>query len=169
MEKIDRREFVKCVSTAAAGLSLLGTKAFAEEGKHTIIDEAMTMKSGFINVMAINGSSRKENSSTYHILNPLLEGMRAAGATTEVVHLGHLKIKPCLGCFLCWVKTPGKCVQRDDMADVFERFVQADLLVFGTPLYHFNVSGLMKNFIDRSLPCAEPWLVEDPDHPGKSG
>ena len=121
-----------------------------------------------MHVMAINGSPRKEKSSTNHILNPLLDGMRAAGATTEVVHLGHLKIKPCLGCFLCWVKTPGKCVQQDDMADVFERFVQADLLVFGTPLYHFNVSGLMKNFIDRTLPNAEPWLVEDPNQPGGS-
>ncbi len=122
-----------------------------------------------MHVMAINGSPRKEKSSTYHILGPLLEGMRAAGATTELVHLGHLQIKPCLGCFLCWVKTPGKCVQQDDMAAVLERFVQADLLVFGTPLYHYNMSGLMKNFIDRTLPSYEPWLVEDPDHPGKSG
>ena len=122
-----------------------------------------------MHVMAINGSPRKEKSSTYHILAPLLEGMRAAGATTELVHLGHLQIKPCLGCFLCWVKTPGKCVQKDDMAAVLERFVQADMLVFGTPLYHYNVSGLMKNFIDRTLPSFEPWLVEDPDHPGKSG
>ena len=167
MGTIDRREFVKRVSTAAAGLSLLGAKALAGEGKPTIMEETDTMESKCV-VMAINGSSRKEKSSTYHILNPLLEGMRAAGATTEVVHLGHLKIRPCLGCFLCWVKTPGKCVQQDDMADVLERFVQADLLVFGTPLYHFNVSGLMKNFIDRTLPYAEPWLVEHPDQPGST-
>ncbi len=167
MEKIDRREFVKYVSTAAAGLSLLGTKALAGEGKPTVTEEPKTMESKCV-VMAVNGSPRKEKSSTYHILNPLLEGMRAAGATTEVVHLGHLKIKRCLGCFLCWVKTPGKCVQQDDMADVLERFVQADLLVFGTPLYHFNVSGLMKNFIDRTLPMAEPWLAEDPNQPGNT-
>ena len=119
-------------------------------------------------VMAVNGSPRKEKSNTYRILSPLLEGMRAAGATTELVHLGHLQIKPCLGCFLCWVKTPGKCVQEDDMAAVLERFVQADFLVFGTPLYHYNVSGLMKNFIDRTLPAHEPWLVEDFNHPGQS-
>ena len=50
-----------------------------------------------MHVMAINGSPRKEKSSPYHILGPLLEGMRAAGATTELVHLGHLQIKPCLG------------------------------------------------------------------------
>jgi hypothetical protein len=122
-----------------------------------------------MHVMAINGSPRKEKSSTNHILAPLLEGMRAAGASTELVHLGHLQIKPCLGCFLCWVKTPGKCVQQDDMAGVLERFVQADLLVFGTPLYHYTMSGLTKNFIDRTLPASEPWLVADPLHPGQSG
>ena len=121
-----------------------------------------------MHVMAINGSPRKEKSSTSHILAPLLEGMRAAGATTELVHLGHLQINHCLGCFLCWVKTPGKCVQKDDMAAVLERFVQADLLVFGTPLYHYNVSGLMKNFIDRTLPTHEPWLVADRNHPERS-
>jgi len=122
-----------------------------------------------MHVMAINGSPRKEKSSTYHILAPLLDGMRAAGATTELVHLGQLQIKPCLGCFLCWVKTPGKCVQKDDMSALLERFVQADLVVFGTPLYHYHMSGLMKNFIDRTLPTFEPWLVQDPNHPELSG
>jgi len=121
-----------------------------------------------MHVMAINGSPRKEKSNTYRILGSLLEGMGAAGATTEVVHLGHLQINPCLGCFLCWVKTPGKCVQKDDMAEVLEKFVRADLLIFGTPLYKFNVSGLMKNFIDRTLPALEPWIVEDPHNPGRS-
>ena len=102
---------------------------------------------------------------------PAVGGMRAVGATTELVHLGHLQIKPCLGCFLCWVRPPGKCVQQDGApaCRFLDRFVQADLLVFGTPLYHYSVSGLMKNFIDRTLPTFEPWLVADPDHPGRSG
>ena len=109
-----------------------------------------------MHVMAINGSPRKEKRSTNHILDPLLEGMQATSATPEVVHLGHLQIKPCLGCFLCWDRTPGKCVQQNDMATGLERPLQADLLVFGTPLYHYNVSGLMKNFIDRTVPSFEP-------------
>ncbi len=118
-----------------------------------------------MHVLAINGSPRKESSSTYHILNPLLSGMRTAGATTELVHLGHLEIKHCLGCFLCWVKSPGECAQKDDMAPVLEKFVKADLIIFGTPLYHYSMSGLLKNFIDRTLPAHEPWMVCDPDHP----
>jgi len=111
-------------------------------------------------VIAINGSMRKERSSTNHILKPFLEGMELAGAQTEQIMLGHLNIKPCLGCFLCWVKSPGKCVQDDDMAEVLEKYVQADLIIMGTPLYHYTMSGLLKNFIDRTLPMDEPWLVE---------
>lgn len=120
-------------------------------------------------VMAVNGSPRKEKSSTFQILTPLLEGMRAAGAATELVHLDGLRINRCLGCFLCWVKTPGKCVQKDDMQALFEKYVQADLLVFGTPLYHYHMSGPMKTFIDRTLPMSEPWLVEDLADPERSG
>lgn len=122
-----------------------------------------------MHVLAVNSSPRNEKSITNHILTPLLAGMRAAGATTDLAHLGHMEIKPCLGCFLCWIKTPGKCVQQDDMAGLLEKFVQADLLIFGTPLYHYHMSGLMKNFIDRTLPTSEPWLVEDPNHPELSG
>jgi putative NADPH-quinone reductase len=111
-------------------------------------------------VVAINGSIRKEKSSTNHILKPLLEGMELAGAQTDLIMLGHLNIKPCLGCFLCWVKTPGKCVQADDMSEILGKYLQADLLVMGTPLYHYTLSGLLKNFMDRTLPMAEPWLIE---------
>ena len=121
-----------------------------------------------MHVLAINGSPRNEQSCTYQMLAPLLEGMRSAGATTEVVHLGKLEIKHCLGCFLCWVRTPGKCAQKDDMDELLEKYVQADMLIFGTPLYHYTMSGLMKNFIDRTLPVHEPWLVEDPEHQGWS-
>ncbi len=46
-----------------------------------------------MHIMAINGSPHKEKNSTYHILAPLLEGMRSAGATTELVHLGQLQIR----------------------------------------------------------------------------
>lgn len=113
-------------------------------------------------VLAINGSPRNETSSTSHILTPLLEGMSSAGATTELVHLGKLNIKHCLGCFLCWVKTPGKCGQNDDMGPLLEKYVESDMIIFGTPLYHFTMSAYLKNFIDRTLPIHEPWLVEDP-------
>jgi hypothetical protein len=58
-------------------------------------------------VLALNGSPRMRNSSTYHMLAPLLEGMKDAGAETELIHIRQLDLSPCVGCYACWVRTPG--------------------------------------------------------------
>lgn len=118
-----------------------------------------------MNVLAINGSPRMKKSATYHILENLVAGMQEAGATTDLIHLREYEIQPCTGCYSCWVKTPGQCILKDDMASLLNKMVWADLTVYGTPLYHFNMTGLMKNFIDRTLPLIEPWLVQHPTDP----
>lgn len=122
-----------------------------------------------MNVLALNGSPRMKSSSTWHILNPLLEGMRAAGAKTDVVHIRALDLNPCIGCYTCWVRTPGVCIHNDPMDEVLKQMENADLLIYGTPLYHFSMSGIMKTFIDRKLPVNEPWLVPHPNVPNVTG
>jgi len=119
-------------------------------------------------VLALNGSPRMKASSTYHMLKPLLEGMEAAGAETELIHIRKLDLKACIGCYTCWVRTPGECIHKDkdSMVAALESYNTADLVVFGTPLYHFSMSGIMKTFIDRTLPRIEPWLISHPDIPG---
>ncbi len=119
-------------------------------------------------VLALGGSPHAEKGCTSHILRNLLAGMQEAGAQTELLELARYKINHCLGCFICWIKTPGKCVHKDDMEALLEKYAAADILVFGTPLYHFNMTGLLKDFIDRTLPIAEPWFVTNPDNPGLS-
>ena len=116
-------------------------------------------------VLALNGSPRMKASSTYHMLTPLLEGMNAAGAETELIHIRKLDLEACTGCYTCWVRTPGKCIHNDKMVSALESYNTADLVVFGTPLYHFSMSGIMKTFIDRTLPRIEPWLIPHPDIP----
>jgi FMN-dependent NADH-azoreductase len=112
-------------------------------------------------VLAFNGSPRGKRSNTDHILQPLLEGTRDAGAETETIYLKNLEIKPCLGCFACCTKTPGECVQKDDMAPLLEKIRHADVIVYATPLYVFTVSGLMKNFMDRSvMPLCDIYIVK---------
>ncbi len=120
-------------------------------------------------VLALNGSPRMKASSTYHILRPLLEGMEAAGAETEVIHVRQLHLEPCIGCYSCWVRTPGRCVHNDSMAQALEKFNTADMVVFGTPLYHFTMSGTLKDFVDRTLPRLEPWLIPHPHVEGVTG
>jgi multimeric flavodoxin WrbA len=116
-------------------------------------------------VLAINGSPRMKASNTFGLLDPLLAGMRDAGATTDIIHVRQLDMSPCIGCLNCWTRTPGDCFYNDGMNSVFDRFTNADIIVFGTPLYHCSMSGLLKGFIDRLLPRLEPWFVPHPDEP----
>ena len=116
-------------------------------------------------VLALNSSPRSEGQSkTELMLNHLVLGMREAGAEVEVVDLRKKTIRNCAGCFTCWTKTPGICVHKDDMTnELFEKFISADLVIYGTPLYQFTVNATMKAFIERTLPILQPFLVANGD------
>jgi len=113
-------------------------------------------------VLALNSSPRiKGQSKTELMLSHLVAGMEKAGATVEVVHLRTRKIRNCVGCLTCWTKTPGRCIHRDEMSEeLFPKFVEADLAVLATPLYHFTMNASMKAFIERTLPVLEPFIHE---------
>ncbi|MFA6637036.1 MAG: flavodoxin family protein [Candidatus Omnitrophota bacterium] len=112
-------------------------------------------------ILVINGSPRGKRGNTYIMAEAFLQGAGEVGATVEQILLSKKTIKNCKGCFWCWLKTPGKCVIKDDMDPILEKLKEADLLVFATPLYVDNVTGLMKNFMDRILPLGEPYQVKD--------
>ena len=112
-------------------------------------------------ILVVNGSPRGRRGNTYIMAEAFLQGAEEAGAEVEQILLSRKTIKNCKGCFWCWLKTPGKCVIKDDMEAILEKLKEADLLVFATPLYVDNVTGLMKNFMDRILPLGEPYQVKD--------
>jgi len=112
-------------------------------------------------ILAINGSPRGKKSNTDRILQPFLEGAREAGAETETVYLKDKTINPCIGCFTCWTKTPGVCIHKnDDMPALLEKLIEADIVVYATPLYVFTVTAQMKAFMDRHIPILEPFIIE---------
>ena len=111
-------------------------------------------------VFAINSSARTGDvSKTEILLNWLVEGMQDAKADVEVINIHRQKINYCKGCFTCWTKTPGKCVYKDDMTkDLLPKFLECDLFVMATPLFHYTVNAKMKTFIERTLPMAMPFF-----------
>ena len=113
-------------------------------------------------ILAINSSPRSnEESKTELVLQKFLEGARAAGAAADTLYLRNYRIKHCLGCFACWFKTPGKCIQQDDMTgELFDRFLAADLVILASPLYHYNLNARLKTFIERTLPMIKPDFVD---------
>ncbi len=116
-----------------------------------------------MNILAVNGSPRGKHGNTEQLLQPFLKGARDAGAETEVIYLKDKKIEHCTGCYTCWGKTPGVCAHRDDMEELLEKRRQADVTVYATPLYVYTVTGLMKDFMDRSLPLAQPYITKSGD------
>ncbi|WP_167958375.1 flavodoxin family protein [Anaerosporobacter faecicola] len=112
-----------------------------------------------MNILVMNGSPRGEQSNTLKLTRAFLDGMKEQA---EIVHTIQEEIRPCLGCYGCWNKTPGKCVQKDAMASILEKITQADLIIWSTPLYSYGVPSTCKAVIDRLLPlsCQEQYEGE---------
>ncbi len=120
--------------------------------------------------IALNSSPRGEGiSKTGMLLDALVEGMREAGAEVETVQLRQKKVNNCTGCYTCWTKSPGVCIHRDDMTrELFPKWLEADIAVYASPLYHFTLNASMKAFLERTLPALEPFLLrgeENTSHP----
>jgi len=104
-------------------------------------------------VVGICGSPRRGN--TEWMLRRLLETVAQRGVETELILLKKRRIKSCNGCLTCGVggkARQGICSIQDDMQGIYPALLKADCLVFGTPVYFEMLSGLLKNFMDRTCP-----------------
>ncbi len=112
-------------------------------------------------VTVFSGSHKGREGNTLLMVEEFLKGAEEAGAETENIILAEKDIRHCMGKFECWLKTPGKCIIRDDMDDLLPRFMASDIVVFACPVYFENVPSIMKNFIDRLAPVLLPHFEED--------
>ena len=97
-------------------------------------------------VLGIVCSPRK-GGNTDILVGKMADGAISKGAQVEKIYLGDLKIRECDGCHVCWQGKP--CPKRDDMLDICSEIIENDAIVFGTPVYWYGPTALMKGFIDR--------------------
>lgn len=98
-------------------------------------------------IIGLNGSPRRSQSRTGQLVEQILNGAREAGAEIEHFEINRLKVEPCIACDKCH-KT-GYCVQKDDFQETFDKIMAADGLVLGSPVYIYQVTAQLKNWIDR--------------------
>lgn len=104
-------------------------------------------------VLGINGSARKDG-NTAIIMKIVFEELEKQGIETELIQLAGNIIQPCRGCFACSGKK--NCVfKKDNFGDIFEKMVQADGILLGSPVYSADVTANMKAFLERAgVVCA---------------
>jgi multimeric flavodoxin WrbA len=101
------------------------------------------------NVLIISASPRKNGNSDL-LCDRFAQGAKESGNNVEKIFLAAQNIGYCRGCGVC--NTTHKCVQKDDMAKLLDKLVNADAIVLATPVYFYSMDGQMKTFIDRTVP-----------------
>jgi multimeric flavodoxin WrbA len=100
-------------------------------------------------------SSPNLNGLTASLAQSVLNGVKATGEHTELVHLNQLEIQPCRACNNGWgdCRTKGTCILEDDFAGLCTQLAAADTVVFATPVYWHDLSESAKRFLDRLRRC----------------
>ncbi|MBR2184322.1 MAG: flavodoxin family protein [Prevotella sp.] len=100
-----------------------------------------------MNILVLSGSPRK-GGNTELLAEAFAKGATEGQHHVEIVSVRDYKVNPCLGCNACF-NTDGVCAQKDDMAAIYEKMSQADMLVIASPVYFYGISAQLKAVIDR--------------------
>jgi len=101
------------------------------------------------NILVITTSFRARSNSDI-LAEQLMAGAREAGHNAELISLKGKDIRFCTGCLVC--QKTQRCVQKDDAIEIADKVLNADTLVFVTPIYYYEMSGQMKTLLDRLNP-----------------
>lgn len=99
------------------------------------------------NVLILSGSPRKGGNSDL-LCDEFMKGALEAGHRVEKIRVAEKKIACCRACYAC--KT-GKCAIDDDMGEVLQKMIDADVLVLASPVYFYSIDAQLKAVIDRSV------------------
>lgn len=104
-------------------------------------------------ILGLSCSPRKQG-NTDILVGEALSGAQDEGAEVELYNVSDKEIKPCDGCWSCAVK--GECHIKDDMQALYDKLVEADGIIFGTPVYFYSMTAQAKTIIDRTLALNRP-------------
>jgi multimeric flavodoxin WrbA len=91
----------------------------------------------------------------------VMAALKARGWQTKAFALAGMDIKPCRGCFSCWVKTPGLCVIRDDGQEpILRAWAEAELIAVLTPITFGGYAPELKKTLDRIIPVLLPFFIK---------
>ena len=112
-------------------------------------------------ITVLNGNPDADNAAFNDYLKRLSDALASDGHAVTVFELRGMDIKYCIGCFGCWVKTPGECIVPDESRDVRRAAIHSDLVLWASPVIMGFYSALLKKVTDKFLPLLHPYTVVD--------
>jgi len=102
-------------------------------------------------VVAINGSPRPRG-NTFQLIEMVFNAIKEEDNTveTEIIQLAGKTINSCLSCYKCLKNKDNKCVQKDDLNQIYAKIIKADAIILGAPVYFGDATGKMRCFIERA-------------------
>ena len=100
-------------------------------------------------VLILSGSPRKNGNSDI-LCDEFMRGAKEAGNEVEKIRVSEKKIDFCRGCYFCQ-KSGGVCAIKDDMAEVLQKMIGADVIVLASPVYFYSIDAQLKTLIDRTV------------------
>ena len=98
----------------------------------------------------IISSTMRKNGNSEILCREFAAGAESAGNEVETIYLREHEINFCKGCWAC--RKLNKCIINDGINPLLEKIKNADVLVFGTPIYYYSMTGQLKTFLDRPSP-----------------
>ncbi|MDT8716961.1 flavodoxin family protein [Clostridium sp. 19966] len=99
-------------------------------------------------ILVLSASPRKEGNSDM-LCDQFVLGAKEAGNQAEKIFLNDKEINYCMACDSCR-GDEGKCIQQDDMTEILDKMIAADVIVMATPVYFYTMDAHMKTLIDRT-------------------
>jgi hypothetical protein len=112
-------------------------------------------------ITILNGNPEPQNTVYEDYLTALCQRLDAQDHRVEMLTLRDMDIKHCLGCWDCWLKTPGRCVVKDDSETVCRSVINADVVLFASPIIMGTTSALLKRAQDKLIPLILPYIEID--------
>ncbi len=135
-----RRDFLRKSVLATFGTAIAGT------GIVQALNHISNNKSNKMKIVVLTGSPRKNGNSAY-LAEQFIKGAEEQGHEVFRFDCAFKQVEPCRACNRCGMDGP--CVIKDDFGMVRQHIIDADMVVFATPMYYFGVSAQMKRVIDR--------------------
>lgn len=111
-----------------------------------------------MNVIILNGNPQSKNTEFDSYLFKLSNYLKKKNHQSELFLLRDMHIKQCIGCFDCWVKTPGLCVAKDDAPKILQAYINSDFVLFTSPVIMGFTTALLKKAQEKLLPLGHPYF-----------